>query len=182
MELLDTADLDAELAHKLAFSLPSSPAFSASPLRRTLSPAKQFHLAPAGSGGTPPRTPLLQPPAGAGGSQDLQPPQQKRRTIEIVLSAVGMGLQFVHLDGGDQRAATSRPGSGIGSLQGSTADLGGQALASQASLAAQLEQQMAAPLPGKRAARTVQMLAASLDLAVSYKIEVSPLMHCKSGS
>ena len=65
MELLDTADLDAELAQKLAFSLPSSPAFSASPLRRTLSPTKQFQLAPAGSGGTPPRTPLLRMQAAA---------------------------------------------------------------------------------------------------------------------
>jgi hypothetical protein len=125
----------------------------------------------------------------AGQDQQLGPGQQQQqqpevpKAIEIVLSAVGVGLQFVHLDtaGGSNGsgAGFQRPGSNLGSAassrRGSAADL--TRVASQQQLVAAAAQAQAPSLSARRPApaRAVQMLAAYLDLSVAYKIEASPL-------
>lgn len=169
MELLQTLADDAELARQLApvGSPLATPAHSF--LRRHTPPtspqrlpsgheAEAAALSPAAS-----REVQLQVPGQAAA------PQQ-RSTIEIVVSAVGLGLQFVHLDPVGQRPP-SRPGSGMGSQQASVAaDLArtaAQQAQSQPALAMGPAQQK-----GATAGRAVQLLAAYLDLAASYKIEV----------
>lgn len=119
--------------------------------------------------------------------------QQQRSTIEVLLSAVGVGLQFVHLDGaaahGGSRpgsSAGSRPGSVAGSWQdsavhsrqGSGIDLevaASQALAAGASSGALAGGRRATQAQGAQAqpgaARAVQMLAANFDLELSYRLQ-----------
>lgn len=107
--------------------------------------------------------------------------------MEIVLSAVGVGLQFVHLDSGGSGSGVrslpgTRPGSGLSSQHASAADLSRAASQqlvagpSQAALAAAAGQQQAWQLPPK----AVQLLAAYLDIRADYRIEVG-LVVARSG-
>jgi hypothetical protein len=94
-----------------------------------------------------------------------------------------MGLQFVHLEGGGTSGRTSQlagsvPGSSSGSRRGSSADLTRMPSSEQplsAALASQPSLRGRAP-----AGRAVQMLSASLDLSVAYKMEASPVCPAHS--
>ncbi|KAL4443584.1 hypothetical protein ABPG75_011321 [Micractinium tetrahymenae] len=197
VELLDS--LDDELALQLAGA--PAPSASASLLRRTLSPTRGGRSTPEGEGGSgallspraaalvSPRAAVGLPRAGALGTfspaplgqsqQAQQAAQQQSSTIEIVLSAVGVGLQFVHLDsaGGPRQSSNSRPGSRPGSASasrhGSSANLSrtasGALTSPPAAGPAGAAGTAAAPAP----ARSVQMLAASFDLDLAYKIQAS---------
>ncbi len=182
VQLLQSADEDAELSRQLAGS-PASPA--ASMLARRPPPTSPQRLT---SLQQEPVSPRGEPPAAAAtalapAGQPQPAAVQQQSTIEIVVSAVGVGLQFVHLDSGGNAGSGSgvrsapgtRPGSGLSSQHASTAELGraaSQQLAagpSQAALAA-----AAAPLQGAQAPpKAVQLLAAYLDIQASYRIEVS---------
>ena len=196
MELVESVDGDAELSRQLAGSPLAATPPGSSLLRRTLSPDRQPQLemhaagtvAAAAAGGQ-----QVAPAAGRdqqpGAGQQLQQQPEAPRASEIVLSAVGVGLQFVHLDspagGNGNGAGSQRPASSMGSnassRRGSAADLTRVAslqLGQQALVAAAAQAQ-APPLAVKRPqpARAVQMLAASLDLNVAYKIEASRAAH-----
>lgn len=156
MELLDSTDQDAELSRQLAGS-PSSTPTAASLLARP-SPGEA-----AGAG-------LELSPAAGGAALAAG----QRRTIEIVLAAVGVGLQFVHLeepsgDSGRRSAGGSHPGSAGGSRAPSATDLVRATPAPAASAAALQPGQGQGPAGQGRA---VQMLAAHLDLEADYRIEV----------
>lgn len=195
VEMLESVEADADLAHQLSTPV-SSPA--AGSLMRTPSPRKQLHpgMRATGSGdvgGSFAEQSLVVAGSGTAVQAPGAPPaqQQQQRTIEIVLSAVGLGLQFVHLDsgssnGGAQRPAGSGPSSGAATRQGSISDL---AQPSPQQLAQALAAQPAAPQSARGrppAGRAVQMLSASLDLSVAFTIEASPAhqawfsscMHC----
>lgn len=192
MELVDSVDGDAELARQLAGSPLASTPPGSSLLRRTLSPGRQAQLEMHAAGSAAAAATLGQqvvPAAGrdqqpGAGQQPHQPQPEAPRAIEIVLSAVGVGLQFVHLDsaGGSNGsgAGFQRPASNLGSAasnrRGSAADL--TRVASQPQLVAAAAQAQAPSLAARRPApaRAVQMLAAYLDLSVAYKIEASPLL------
>lgn len=187
MQLLQTADEDAELSRQLAGS-PASPA--ASLLGRRTPPTSPQRLTSLQQEPGSPRSPRgpVQPATaqsqalavGAAGQPQPAAAGQQQSTIEIAVSAVGVGLQFVHLDSGSGGAVRSlpgtRPGSGLSSQHASAADLGraaSQQLAarpSQAALAAAAVQQaVQQQLPPK----SVQLLAAYLDIQADYRIEVT---------
>lgn len=186
VQLLQSADEDAELSRQLAGS-PASPA--ASLLGRRTPPTSPQRLTSLQQEPGSPRSPrgAVQPAApqaqalAVGAPGQPQPAAgQQQSTIEMVVSAVGVGLQFVHLDSGSGGAVRSlpgtRPGSGLSSQHASAADLGraaSQQLAagpSQAALAAAAGQQaVQQQLPPK----SVQLLAAYLDIQADYRIEVT---------
>lgn len=148
MELLTSVGDDADLARQLSTSPVHSPTGS---LLAPHTPTSPQALGPAGA----PVTPEL-------GQQEQG--TQQHRTIKIVLSAVGVGLQFVHLEGGGGGGGASRPGSAGGSRPGSVADLAARAG----------PQQPPAQQPSQQGqGRAVQMLAAYLDLEADYQIEAS---------
>ncbi|KAL4858517.1 Vacuolar protein sorting-associated protein 13C [Chlorella vulgaris] len=157
VELVDNVDADAELARQLAGSPTASSAISGSMLR-TLSPRKPLPRldTPASEQSASARRRSLQL-APAMSSQPSGAPQAtlQPKTIEMVVSAVGLGLQFVHLDssskGSQTRLAGSAPGSAAGSRHGSVPPLSARR-----------------PEPSGRA---VQLLSASLDLSLALKIE-----------
>lgn len=164
VQLVQSVEDDADLARQLAPGSPVRLASSSGEAEAPLSP-RASQLRP------------VQAPAAA-------PAAAQRSTIEIVLSAVGVGLQFVHLEPADGNGVKpsgsrpgsgldSRPGSGLGSRHGSAGDLARaaslQASASQQVLAAGPAQQKGATASG----RTVQMLAAYLDLSAHYKTQAS---------
>jgi hypothetical protein len=188
VELVNSLEADADLAHQLTATRVSSPTVSGT-LTRTLSPSKQLQapLSPQRGAGAAELSfsPRKQGPGGAASTSrqlsaaPAEQQQQQPRTIEIVLSAVGLGLQFVHLakgsGNGHGRASGSGASSGAATRHGSVQDL--VSAASQQQLGGQQGPgrpgSPAAPLSARQAGggRAVQMLAASLDLAVAYKIE-----------
>ena len=132
VELVDSVDGDAELARQLAGSPLASTPPGTSLLRRTLSPDRQAQLEMHAAGSAAAAATLgHQVVPAAGQDQQLGPGQQQQqqqqpevpKAIEIVLSAVGVGLQFVHLDtaGGSNGsgAGFQRPGSNLGSAASS---------------------------------------------------------------
>ncbi|KAL4447306.1 hypothetical protein ABPG77_007339, partial [Micractinium sp. CCAP 211/92] len=188
VELVDSLEADGELARHLTGGPISHP--TPSLLRRTLSPTGRstsgaeasgsMVLSPRAAALTSPRTSSLSAPSPGPLASSQHAPQaqqhapQQSRTIEIVLSAVGVGLQFVHLDAaaaprpGSSSRSSSRPGSASGSRHSSSVDLLGAASPAGVGPAGAAGG-AAAPAP----ARSAQMLAASLDLDLAYKIQDS---------
>lgn len=186
VELVDSLEADGELARHLTGGPISHP--TPSLLRRTLSPTGRstsgaeasgsMVLSPRAAALTSPRTSSLSAPSPGPLASSQHAPQaqqhapQQSRTIEIVLSAVGVGLQFVHLDAaaaprpGSSSRSSSRPGSASGSRHSSSVDLLGAASPAGVGPAGAAGA-AAAPAP----ARSAQMLAASLDLDLAYKIQ-----------
>lgn len=184
VELVDNVDADAELARQLAGSPTASSAISGSMLR-TLSPRKPLPRldTPASEQSASARRRSLQL-APAMSSQPSGAPQAtlQPKTIEMVVSAVGLGLQFVHLDskGSQARLAGSAPGSAAGSRHGSVQDL--QAHGAAQAAAAQPGALQVPPLSARRpdpSGRAVQLLSASLDLSLALKIEVRCMSLCQ---
>eukprot|EP00887_Chlorella_sp_A99_P001951 scaffold18.g1951.t1 len=175
VELLEGEEEEEQQYGATPSSPPTSPhAHAARLLARSLSPRKPGALGPAAEpqavvGSPSPPTPqalqALQRTSAAASRAGAQKQQQhgQQTSIEIVVSAVGLGLQFVQIDGASSDRPPSRAG-GVGSSGSSR----------QASVADELP-----GTPGSTTGtpavptrmRSIQVLSANMDLAVCYKLE-----------
>lgn len=98
----------------------------------------------------------------------------QKRTMEISVSAVGLGLQFMQLGGGSNgNGSTSRTASGAMPRPASAQSLGVRRSSTEdmPRLAAQQQRPGSSASTGSAAPRSVQLLSAKMDLDVSYKTD-----------